>query len=116
MKFGLSRDTVASRIQNTIFNKQLYSLIASPQDMIKFLTSTYVEPRNLYFLLDRNIKEKIMGHGGTLKAVYVNIDGTRHKITWENSNDLFEKVLRYNYPVIFKIMIRNKYYEFTTKQ
>lgn len=116
MKFGLSRDTIANRIQQTVFSKQLFSLIASPQDMIKFLTSTYVEPRNLYFLLDRNIKEKIMSHGGALKAVYVDVDGVRQQITWDNSNDLFGKVLRYNYPVIFKIMIRNKYYEFKAEQ
>lgn len=116
MKFGYSRNTIAANIRAEVFDKELWSLIAPPQTMIKFITSSMLNARNMYYLMERNVSEKVNSRGGNLKSIHVFKGKRKYRMTKENAHELMSKILYdKECKVLFKVNIRNKTFDFVVE-
>ena len=110
-----NRDSIAREIELKVFKgKTVWELIFSNTiEGIRFVSgSNRYSNKRLFEKMESNVNRKINILGGQLKDTYIVVKGRRKFIDYKNSEELMGKVMSKHLPVIFKIMIRNKYYEF----
>lgn len=112
MIIGTSRDSLAEVIKSTIFEKHLWSLIASPRVMIKLVTSNSINSRNIYCLLERNVSRKLFDYGAKLESISFRDEGKLVEVDLKSVDKFIYKILTEDIDVIFKVMIKHKLYEF----
>lgn len=112
-----NRDNIAKEVEVSIFySKTVWSLIFKPQEGMKFVSSgSYVSDEILFRRMVDNVSEKLRIHGATLKETYVVVNSERKKLDWQTANGLMTKIIREDLPVIFRVQIQNKNYEFQVK-
>lgn len=109
-----NRDSIAADIDFYIFkNKTVWSLAFKAAEGINFVVGPAAHSyRRVYEKVEANVKEKIRIHGASLAGIYVVVDNKRKEIDYKNADEMMNEVMRKELPLIFKIMIRGKYYEF----
>lgn len=115
MRIGTSRQEIANKIQTDVFNRPLLRLICDPKDMIKIIIYSGQTPSEIFFSLCDRIREKLIKHEATLKAIYVINRDDKIKITPENSNKTLIGALSENKKLLFEVNIRNKLFYFEAK-
>jgi hypothetical protein len=112
-----NRDNIAKEVEVSIFySKTVWSFIFKPQEGLRFITGgPFVNDTSLFRKMVDNVTEKLRKHGASLKEVYVVIDSERKKLDWQSANGLMTKIIREDLPVIFKVQIQNKNYEYQVK-
>jgi hypothetical protein len=110
----ISRDSIANDIYFNVFKyKTVWSLAFKAAEGINFVVGPPSNPnRRIYEKLENNVKEKLRIHGASLAGIFANIDNKRKEINYKNSEELMNEVNRKELLIIFKIMIKGKYYEF----
>ena len=108
-----SRDSIARDVEWKVFRgMDVWRLIFKPIDGMRFVTSSHPLESSLFDKLNTNVTEKLQPHGVSLKEMVVVIGDERKKLTYQNADELMVRIIRENLPVIFKVMIKNKIYEF----
>jgi len=109
-----NRDSIAADIEFQVFkNKTVWSLAFRAAEGINFVVGPAAHSyRRIYEKIENNVKEKIRIHGATLAGIYVIIGDKKKGIDFKNAEELMAEVIRKELPLIFKIMIKGKYYEF----
>lgn len=111
-----NRDSIARDIEFKVFaNKDVWGLtFPNARDGIRFVSSSYTSNRRLYEKMYNHVKSKVHILGGQLRSIFViKENGRRKEIDYRNAEDLMGEVMGKHLPVVFKIMVRNKYYEYT---
>ena len=111
-----NRDNIAKEIEFSVFySKTVWSLIFKPRESMRFISGPHISDQSLFSKMMDNVTEKLRVHGATLKEAYVIIDGERKKLDYQSANGYMTKVIREDLPVIFKVQIQNKNYEYQVK-
>ena len=112
-----NRDSIARDIEYKIFNgKDVWSLVFTDvKEGIHFVASgTSMTRRRMFEKMEYNVRRKANILGGKLRHIYVILEsGRRREMNYRNAEDLMSKVMDKQLNVVFKIMVRNKYYEYT---
>jgi len=110
-----NRDSIARDIEFKVFvKKSVWDLIfPDTREGIRFVSGGYISNKRLYEKMYHNVKTRVHILGGNLRGIYVIKNKRRKELTYRNAEVLMEDVMGKHLSVTFKIMIRNKYYEFT---
>jgi hypothetical protein len=105
-----NRDSIAADIEFKIFRgKTVWSLAFKPAEGINFVVGPTYSYRRIFEKLENNVKEKLRIQGANLTNIFLT-DG--RELNYKNSDELMREVILKELPLIFKIMIKGKYYEF----
>ncbi len=112
----LNRDSIAKDIKYKAFAERTVWNFVFPntQDGIKHIGGKYYSNKMLYELLYNNVKEKVESQGGKIKSIYINFK-KRPELNYQTAEKFMGEILRKQLSLTFKIMVRNKYYEFIVK-
>jgi len=113
-----SRDSIARDIRYNVFeNKTVWSLVFQDvQDGIKYISGAQCSNRILYEKLYKNVRNKVEALDGKVKSIYVYMDGKKkYELNYQTAENLVGDILRKQLSLTFKIMVKNKYYEFVVK-
>ena len=113
MRVGLSRKTIASTMEKELFSAPLSCLMGPAREVVSLVTSSNYSDRKLFNMMDAYISNKVTNLGGKLSAFFVEIDGKRKKLDYTTCDDLMMVLIRRQSDLIVKVMVKNKYFEFT---
>ena len=82
---------------------------------MRFVTSNHPLDASLFDKLTRNIVDKLRPHGAVLKEMLVVVGEEKTKLTYQNADEWMMRIIRENLAVVFRVMIKNKIYEFQAK-
>lgn len=111
-----NRDSIARDIEFKLFvGKDVWSLIfPNVRDGIRFISGGYTSDKRLYEKMYYHVKTRVRILGGELKSIHIiQENGRRKEIDYRNADKLMGDVMGKHLSVVFKIMVRNKYYEYT---
>lgn len=113
----MTRENIANKIEDNVFHdKTLWSLIfPNPREAIKFVTSIDYSNTKLFEMLERNVRQGIGENGGDFGGLYFVPQKRKMTINHKNSESLLKEALDRRLPVMFKVKIKNKYYEFVVQ-
>jgi len=111
----INRDSIARDIQFKVFsNKTIWDLIFPDlREGIHFVSRYYYSDRRLYEKMYYNVKTRSNILGGQLKSIYINLNNKKKELNYKNADKFMGNIMSKNLPITFKIIVRNKYYEFT---
>ena len=111
MRIGLSRASILEEIKKHVLSKGVIGNLYNTKDTIKLLNSPNTDSCLLYSIFLEKISKKIYDCGGILKELYFKDKEDLIKITFENCNKYFYKMLFNPESVVLRILIKNKYFE-----
>jgi hypothetical protein len=115
MKIGATRDDIARDIRLAIFSKPILSLVAPSREMIKIITSPFINEFELFSRLVKNVNDKLSGLDAKLEEIYYREGRKKKVVNKENADKIMHKLLfEDSTKLIFRVKIKNKYFEFTT--
>jgi hypothetical protein len=112
------RDDVAKEIEFNIFSrKTLWSLIFSnTKDGLRFAAGSFLpDGFELYSKMLRYVSDRLRAYNATLKDVFVVVEDKPIKLSYQNSSEYMIKAMTKNLPIIFKVQVKNKGYDFQVK-
>ena len=108
-------DSIASDLRNTVFNKTVFSLIAPPPELIKLITSTVYDYKDMFSLLVNRVGKILRQHDASLKEIFIDVGKGWEILNYKNASDLMVYVLYKDAPLKFRVRVFNTYYEFETE-
>lgn len=113
----ISRDSIARDIKFKIFTgKTVWELIfPDPREGIHFVSGGYYSDKRLYEKMYYNVKARSDILGGQLKGIYINLNNKKQELNYKNADKFMGDVISKHLAVTFKIMVKNKYYEFKVR-
>lgn len=110
-----NRDSIAKDIKYKVFEDRTVWNFVFPntQEGIQYVSGRSYTNKDLYEKLYNNVKSRVGLHEAKIKSIYVN--SKKKKLNYQTADELMGEILRKQLSLTFKIMIRNKYYEFTVK-
>lgn len=113
----MTKENIAKEVEEVFHNKTVWSLIfPDPREAIKFVIGSHYSNSKLFEMLRRNVTEAVGQNNGELIELYYKPKKRKIGINQNNSELLLREALDRRLPIIFKIKIKNKNYEFTVKQ
>jgi hypothetical protein len=114
-----NRDSIAADIKNRVFaGKDVWSFIfPDVREGLRFVATggpAYSDKR-LFEKMEGSVAKKVSLFGASLKSIYFVENGRRKTISYKNAQEHMGRIMRNKLPVIFKIMLKNKYYEYKVK-
>lgn len=114
MKSNSTRDDIAFQIEQLVFSKSLLSLICPPKELIKIITSPFIDELELFYRLLKNVNSKLLSIDAKLEEIYYKSGRTKFVVSKENASEVMHKLLfEDSIKLIFKVKIKNKYFEYT---
>lgn len=112
----INRDSIARDIEYKVFKTTVWDLIfPDAREGISFVSGRYYSDQRLYEKMYNNVRMKVRILGGELKEVWTKAGKRRKILDYKTSPEVMGEAMSKQLPITFKIMIRNKYYEFTVK-
>lgn len=112
-----SRDSIANDIKFKVFNRKTVWSLTFPdtRDALRFVSTSGRYNKDIFDLMYYNVKRRVEECGGSLSCIYM-IKGDRKKyIDYKNSERYMREIFRKEIPLFFRVMIRNKYYDYEVK-
>lgn len=108
-----NRSSIAKDVEYGVFRgKDVWSFIFKVREGLKFVSGAHFTDADLYTKMVRNVSEKLKEYDTTLKEVFVVINSENKLLTYENAHEYMTKIIRENLPVIFRVVIKNKTFDY----
>lgn len=112
MRIGLSKQTISNKLQSDIFDRCIWSIIGTPQEMYRYTISPGIEPKIIFNILDTNLSRKVKDIGGKLQKIYIKVGDVYQVVNYKNANDLMGRAIIRGYPFRFDILIVDEIFQF----
>lgn len=111
-----NEETIPIEIEAEFNKRTVWSLIFSAKESTAFVSgkSSHSE-LTLYDKMIGNVYDKLKEYGATLKEVFVSINSERIKLDRESAEKYMNRIIREDLPLIFRVQIENKNYDYQVK-
>jgi len=113
MKIG---NNALVEIEMEFSKKTVWSLIFSAKEGTDFVSGKSRQSEDtLYDKMIKNVSAKLKEYDATLKEVFVSIGSENKKLDMSSAKELMMKVILLDLPLIFRVQIENKNYDYQVK-